>query len=101
MVNSYLITCIRKTNRLDPHERIHGIGGRDAAGVPWYFTINAAIMRIELGDLEFYTHAEGKSARVIIATHKEHKYLKTEADGVHPNNLLALEECPESYCKAT
>jgi hypothetical protein len=33
-------------------------------------------------------------AEVIIATHLGHKYLKTTADGVHPDNLLALPECP-------
>ncbi|MFI5246011.1 MAG: DUF3892 domain-containing protein [Gemmatimonadales bacterium] len=36
----------------------------------------------------------GKSVWVIIATHNGNEYLKTEADGVHPNNLLALPECP-------
>jgi hypothetical protein len=31
---------------------------------------------------------------VIVATHNGNKYIKTEADGIHPDNLLALPECP-------
>jgi hypothetical protein len=32
--------------------------------------------------------------KVIIATRLGREYLKTEADGEQPDNLLALPECP-------
>ena len=36
----------------------------------------------------------GVRVAVKIATHLGRPYLKTEADGVRPDNLLALPECP-------
>lgn len=88
------IQCIRKSNRSDPHERIHGVGGVNANGTRWYLAIDAAIAGIEAGKWRFWTTGGGKSVWVVIAIHNGHKYLKTEADGIHPNNLLSLPECP-------
>ena len=89
------IKCIRKTIRTDPHERIHGIGGANADGSRWFLLLDAAIAGIEAGTYQFYTSVNGKSVWVVIAVHNGHKYLKTEADGIHPNNLLSLPECPK------
>ena len=88
------ITCIRKTNRTDPHERIHSVGGPNPNGTTWRLTTDEAIAGIDAGEWRFWTNGGGKSVWVIIATHSGHRYLKTEADGIHPNNLLALAECP-------
>jgi Protein of unknown function (DUF3892) len=38
--------------------------------------------------------AGGRTVAVIVAFHSGRKYLKTEADGYSPDNLLALPECP-------
>jgi hypothetical protein len=55
----------------------------------------AAIAGIESGKWSFYVQRFGRSAIVIIALSSYgHKYLKTEADGEQPNNLLGLPECP-------
>jgi hypothetical protein len=44
---------------------------------------------------DFFVHVGGKSVWVIVATSRfGNKYLKTESDGEHPNNLLSLPECP-------
>lgn len=94
MATDIQVRCIKKTNRTDPHERIHGIGGINGNGTRWYLTESQAIADIEAGKWRFWTTANGKSVWVIIAAHNGHKYLKTEADGIHPNNLLALPECP-------
>lgn len=94
MADSVEVRCIKKTNRTDPHERIHGIGGVNANNTRWYLTLNEAIAGIEAGKWQFYTAGGGRTVRVVIATHNGHKYLKTEADGIHPNNLLSLPECP-------
>lgn len=88
------VKCIKKTNRADPHERIQGIGGLNGDGTRWYLPEDKAIAGIESGQWKFWTSGGGKSVWVIIATHNGRKYLKTEADGIHPNNLLALPECP-------
>jgi len=94
MATSVEVKCIKKTNRTDPHERIHGIGGQNADGSRWYLPLNDAIAGIEAGKWNFYTSVAGKSVWVVVASNNGHKYLKTEADGVHPNNLLSLPECP-------
>ena len=93
MTNSIEINCIRKTDRSDPHERIHGVGGGSANGTKWYLPINDAISGVESGKWKFYTSQGGKPAWVVIGSHNGHKYLKTEADGIYPNNLLSLPEC--------
>lgn len=82
------ITCINKTNRSDPHERISRVGGSG-----WRMTQSEAISAIENKTYAFYTLVDGKRANVIVATHNGHKYIKTENDGLQPNNLLALPEC--------
>jgi hypothetical protein len=84
------VTCIRKRgNHYDPHERIEGIGGTG-----WYKPEDQAIREIEQGTNEFFVSVGGRSVRVIVALHNGRKYLKTEADGYSPDNLLALPECP-------
>jgi hypothetical protein len=87
------IQCINRTTRTDPHERIQNVGGI-YNGAAWKMTLDQAIASIEAGTYRFYSNVAGKGVWVIIATHLGRKYLKTEADGLHPNNLLALPNCP-------
>jgi hypothetical protein len=83
------IKCINKTNRSDPHDRIQSIGGPG-----WKISQQTAITYIENGTYSFYVSRGGATADVIVATHNGHKYIKTTNDGIHPDNLLALPECP-------
>ncbi len=53
-----------------------------------------AIGDIESRKYDFFTRGGGKVAAVIVAVHLGRIYLKTEADGIRPDNLLALPECP-------
>jgi hypothetical protein len=94
MASDIEIKCIKKGDRTDPHERIHGVGGVNADGSRWYLSIDQAIAGIDAGKWRFWTNGGGKAVWVIIVTHNGHKYLKTEADGIYPNNLLSLPECP-------
>jgi hypothetical protein len=87
------IKYINKTNRTDPHTRIKNVGGINNLGQRWKYSVDEAIKIIEAGICQFWTKGGGKSVNVVIASHNGHKYLKTEADGVHPNNLLSLPEC--------
>jgi hypothetical protein len=87
------IQCINRTTRTDPHERISHVGGVENSKA-WKMTLDQAIAAKEAGTYNFYTSVGGKSVWVIIALHLGRKYLKTEADGVHPDNLLALANCP-------
>ncbi len=94
MADRRQVKCINKTHRMDPHDRIQNIGGTNADGSSWKKSQPDAIHAIESGAMSFYVSAAGRTAEVIVATHNGRKYLKTTADGIHPDNLLALPECP-------
>lgn len=91
--NSAQIMCINKRQHYSPYERIVNVGGV-RNGERWKISEKEAINYIENGTWDFYTSVNGKSVWVVVAVHNGHKYLKTEADGYEPNNLLALPECP-------
>ena len=86
------IKYTKKNNRIDPHERIHSIRGVNPEGTNWSLTLDEAITAIEADKCKFYTSVGGELAWVVIASNNGHKYLKTEADGLHPNSLLSLPE---------
>jgi hypothetical protein len=89
------VKCINKSDRYNPHERILSIGGTNPDGTRWKLSEQDAIAGIERGKWQFYVNVGEKTAWVIIALSAQgHKYLKTEADGENPNNLLSLPECP-------
>ncbi len=87
-------SCIRKRpSHYDPHTRVAGIGGYHG-GSRWYLSEDEAIRDIDAGKYRFYPSVSGHSVWIIIASHNGRRYLKTEADGYAPNNLLSLPECP-------
>jgi hypothetical protein len=88
------VRCINKTNRNDPHDRIENIGGLNPNGTRWKINQSRAIQGIEEKKWQFYVSQGGTTIGVIIAFHNGNKYLKTINDGLHPNNLLSLPECP-------
>lgn len=91
---SIRIDCVNKTDRTDPHDRIHSVGGPNADGTRWKISEDAAIEGIEAGKWTFHVERPaGHVVDVVIATRLGSKYLKTEADGEQPDNLLALPEC--------
>jgi hypothetical protein len=94
MAQRVQISCINKTDRLNPHERIQFIGGVNGDGSRWKMSLNNAIQSIKDDKYSFYVSVNGVSVDVIIADHTGHEYLKTKNDGEQPNNLLSLENCP-------
>ena len=84
MASDIEIKCIKKSDRTDPHERIHGVGGVNPGGARWYLPLDKAIADIEAEKWRFWTNGGGKPVWVTIATHNGHKYLITKADGIYP-----------------
>jgi len=82
------ITCINKTDRFNPHERIQNVGGPG-----FKFSQPDVIRCIEQGIHSFYVSVGGYTINVIVVVHNGNKYIKTQNDGVQPDNLLRLPEC--------
>lgn len=94
MANRHEIKCVNKTDRYNPHERIKTVGGQNSDGALWKLSQEEAIQGIETGKWSFYVSVKGSIVNVIVAISRfGNKYLKTEADGEQPNNLLSLYEC--------
>jgi hypothetical protein len=95
MASEVEISCINKTSRSDAHARIQNVGGINADRTRWRLSESQAIQHIKAGKWAFYVERPaGHRVKVVIATRLGHEYLKTEADGEQPDNLLALPECP-------
>lgn len=93
MAGTLQIQCINKSDRYNPWERITYVGGYSNGR--WKYTQQDAIAKIERGECKFWVDANGKSVWVVVGVSRHgNKYLKTEADGDDPNNLLNLPECP-------
>lgn len=95
MADNIQIRCINKSDRPNPHERITHIGGTKPDGTRWKLSQQEAIIGIEQGHWRFYVTVKGETVWVEVAVSRfGNKYIKTMADGEHPNNLLSLPECP-------
>jgi hypothetical protein len=96
MATRVRIDCINKTDRANAHERIASFGGKNGDGSRWRLSQAEAVAGVKNGTYAFYVERPaGHAVDVVIARSAYgHEYLKTVADGEHPNNLLALAECP-------
>lgn len=94
MAQNVQIQCINKNPRNDIYKRITHVGGI-INGKTWKLTLDAAIAGVKNDKWRFWTVANGESVWVEVAKSRfGNEYLKTEADGDEPNNLLSLPECP-------
>ena len=88
------IRCINKTDRRSAHERIKNVGGVNSDGTRWKLSVKKTIRDLESREWEYYVEESGVTVEVIVATDGRNKYIKTTVDGIQPDNLLSLPECP-------
>jgi hypothetical protein len=83
------VTCINKLNRDSKHEGITHLGGDG-----WRWTRQQVIDSINSKTNTFYTLVGGKRADVGVVNGPSGPFVRTYADSVWNDNLLALPECP-------
>lgn len=90
---TYRVSCREKHSL---YERIVSIGCAEVGtGAIKRFTEDEAIASIKRGSDSFFVERpEGHRVSVIVAERDGREYIKTEADGEKPDNLLSLPECP-------
>ena len=95
MAKTQTIRCIKKDDRQNPYERITHVGGTNPNGKSWKQSQQQTIRDIDYGEWVFHVGEGANRVKVVTAlSPHRNKYIKTEADGQEPNNLLSLPECP-------
>lgn len=90
-MSDFQVTAIvKRGGHYNPHERIEALGNNTGG---WMMREDEMIRRIESRRESFYTMVNGRRAEIIVAVHGVRRYLKTDADGYAPNNLLNLPDC--------
>lgn len=87
-----LVDCINKEPRNNTHEGITHLGG-PGGGQRWKWSRSAVIQSIEARTNTFHTYVNGKRADIAVVAGPNGKYVRTHADGLWTDNLLALKEC--------
>jgi hypothetical protein len=88
---NYQVTCIRKPNKLSPHEHITHLGGNQ-----WFETRENVIKWVNSKLHSFYVvdSRNGKTSYVgVVNPTYGSPYVRTHADGDWNDNLLSLPQC--------
>lgn len=83
-----VVSTVGRAYSRDPLERVASIGGVNADHTRWSLTQPAAIALIERGTDEFFFQAGDQRLRVVVVTHGGEKYLQSEREKTHPDDLL-------------
>lgn len=88
--NRRAVSFINRAYSHDPLEQIENIGGLNSDHTRWKLSQAAAISAIESGTDEFFVNTEGGPIKLIVLTHQGQKYLKSEREKSHPDELLSF-----------
>jgi hypothetical protein len=83
-----VISTVERAYSRDPFERVASIGGVNADHTRWSLSQPAVIALIEKGADVFSFHVGDQDVRVVVLTHGEEKYLQSERENTHPDELL-------------
>lgn len=85
-----VVSTVTRAYSHDPFERIDSIGGINSDRTRWKLSQAAAIAAIEGGADEFVVDVSGHPVKLVVFVHEKQKYLKTERETTHPDDLLTL-----------
>jgi len=84
------VSTITRAYSHDPLERIDSIGGVNSDRTRWKLSQADAIAAIEAGADEFFVPFGAHAVKLVVLTHHQQKYLKSEREATHPDDLLTL-----------
>jgi|SRR5688572_19915748 hypothetical protein len=84
------ISTVGRAYSTDPLERIAFISGTNANNTSWSLSQPAAVALIEQGTDEFFFRKGDTSVRVVVLTSGGEKYLQSEREKTHPDDMLNL-----------
>jgi hypothetical protein len=85
----------------DPLERVASISGVNADHKSWTMSQTAAIAAIEAGTDAFSFRAQDQIVRLTVLRRGGEKYLQSEREKTHPDDLLNLACAPGGSLKST
>ena len=88
--NRRTVSIVNRAYSRDPLERIESICGVNADRTRWSFSQAAAVARIEAGTDAFTINAGDQVVRVVVHVQGGEKYLQSEREKTHPDDLLDL-----------
>lgn len=88
------VTFVNRAYSRDPLDRIDSIGGINSDQKPWKLSQVAAIAAIEAGTDEFFIKIGELKVKLVVRTHAGEKYLQSEREKTHPDDLLKLLGAP-------
>jgi hypothetical protein len=86
----HAVSFLNRAYSHDPLERIENIGGVSSDRKRWKLSQAQAINAIEGGTDEFFVNTESGPVKLVVLTHQGQKYLRSEREGTHPDDLLSL-----------
>lgn len=84
------ISHVGRAYSRDPLERVATIGGVNSDQTRWTLTQSAAVALIESGTDEFFFRQGEENLRVVVLNRGGEKYLQSEREKTHPDDLLNL-----------
>ena len=93
MSKPYRLRAVSSINRAyssDPLERVEAFSGINADRTRWRLSQAAVVAAIEAGTDEFFVNAGEDVVRLIVVTAGGQKYVQSEREKTHPDDLLSL-----------
>ncbi|MDF3058998.1 MAG: hypothetical protein K0R17_3213 [Rariglobus sp.] len=90
--NRRTVSVVNRAYSSDPLERIESIAGINSDRTRWTFSQAAAIARIEAGTDAFSVTTGDQVVKLVVHVHRGEKYLQSEREKTHPDDLIQLTE---------